>query len=628
MARGPWIIFNFGANVKPLQDGVAKAEATAKAGAKSATKSVAAVGAGVLAGGLATKGIGMATDFFTGAVKNAMAAEQANARFATTLRNIGHASDGTIKSVNDFLGVMSKQGAIAKGELRPAFETLLRSTGSVSKAEAALKVAMDTAAGSGKPLAAVSLAIGKAYNGSTGALQKLGIKTKEVVPNTAAMAAAQKGLRNALEALSTAQGAQTKALAAYNEAVKKHGAHSKEAIAANERLAAANARVAKGQERAKDAQDKVNSASEKTKSIGLSTNNVMKNLAATFKGQASKQADTAAGRMKNAQLQFKAFQTTLGTDLMPVLASLTDVLSKTLLPVLQTFGDILKKHPALIWPIVAAVIAWNIAMNANPLSLIVLAIIAFVGAIILAYKKVKWFHDAVDAFWQGLQTAWDGVLIVFRAVFNWIKTNWPLLLGILLGPFGLVVVLIIKNWDAIWAFLKAIPKTVAKLAVGMWHGISDAFHAVVDAVQNTWNAIWDWFSHIPGDIARAASGMWHGITDAFKSALNLLIDLWNRMHFKVGGWKVGPVSVPTIDVGLPHVPHLAQGGITRSEGLAWLHPAEVITPMSSMPRGDTYITVNVPPTANPLTVGKAVVDAIRAYENVAGTSWRMSPTGT
>ncbi|SFJ44315.1 Phage-related minor tail protein [Paenibacillus sp. UNC496MF] len=55
----------------------------------------------------------------------------------------------------------------------------------------------------------------------------------------------------------------------------------------------------------------------------------------------------------------------------------------------------------------------NAAMAANPIVLIVLGIAALVAGIIIAYKKVGWFRDAVNSLWDGLK---KGVSIVGNAV--------------------------------------------------------------------------------------------------------------------------------------------------------------------------------------------------------------------
>ena len=72
--------------------------------------------------------------------------------------------------------------------------------------------------------------------------------------------------------------------------------------------------------------------------------------------------------------------------------------------------------------------AVNIALDANPIGLVIIAIAALVGGVIFAYSHFKVFRDAVnDAF---------GVL---RAIGEWIGAHWQLIIGILLGPLGFVI---------------------------------------------------------------------------------------------------------------------------------------------------------------------------------------------
>jgi hypothetical protein len=59
-------------------------------------------------------------------------------------------------------------------ELRPAFQTLLNATGSLTKAQDGLQLALDVAAGTGKDLQSVSAALAKGFTGNTTALSRLG----------------------------------------------------------------------------------------------------------------------------------------------------------------------------------------------------------------------------------------------------------------------------------------------------------------------------------------------------------------------------------------------------------------------------------------------------------------------
>ncbi|MBQ1166405.1 hypothetical protein KBZ21_51305, partial [Streptomyces sp. A73] len=57
---------------------------------------------------------------------------------------------------------------------------------------------------------------------------------------------------------------------------------------------------------------------------------------------------------------------------------------------------------------------FNAVMSANPITLIVLAIVALGAAVIYAYKRWGWVRNVVQAAWRGIQTAalwaWNVVL--------------------------------------------------------------------------------------------------------------------------------------------------------------------------------------------------------------------------
>lgn len=79
----------------------------------------------------------------------------------------------------------------------------------------------------------------------------------------------------------------------------------------------------------------------------------------------------------------------------------------------------------------------NVALNANPISLIILAIAGLVAAFVIAYKKVGWFRDGVNAVWGAIKGA-------SIAVFNWFKgvfqKSWNAILPILTWPFRWMIV--------------------------------------------------------------------------------------------------------------------------------------------------------------------------------------------
>jgi len=170
--------------------------------------------------------------------------------------------------------------------------------------------------------------------------------------------------------------------------------------------------------------------------------------------------------------------------------------------------------------------------------LVVLAVAALIAIVVLAYEKVGWFRAAVDDAGHVAVAAFNAVKGVVMDVYNWVVQNWPYLIGALGGPFGEAAAFVILHWGEVVSF----------------------------------------FEGIPGQLVGVFDGMWHGITEAFRGAINALIDIWNDLHFTLPGINFLGVHVGGETIGVPQLPHLAEGGLITRTGLVYAHAGEAITP--------------------------------------------------
>jgi len=108
-------------------------------------------------------------------VKSAIEDEKAQTALATSLRNVAGANDTVISSVENYITKTALAVGVTDDQLRPSFDRLVRSTRDVEEAQRLQTLALDISAGSGKSLEAVSQALGKAYEGNTASLGRLGI---------------------------------------------------------------------------------------------------------------------------------------------------------------------------------------------------------------------------------------------------------------------------------------------------------------------------------------------------------------------------------------------------------------------------------------------------------------------
>ena len=170
------------ADTADLVKGLKNAEDTSstfgdKLGGAFKAVGVAAAAAGAAIGAMAIKA---AVD----GVKSAIEDEAAQAKLAKTLQNVTDATDLQIASVEKYIYQTSLATGITDDQLRPSFDRLLRSTQSVTEATRLQSLAIEIAAGTGKGLSQVTEALSKAYDGSFGALKKLGVPLDENIIKT------------------------------------------------------------------------------------------------------------------------------------------------------------------------------------------------------------------------------------------------------------------------------------------------------------------------------------------------------------------------------------------------------------------------------------------------------------
>jgi hypothetical protein len=173
MAGIPKVKITFDADLDELKKGTKQAEAEVDGFSSKVTKfgKAAAAAFAVAAAAAATYAVKLGVD----GVKAAIEDEAAQAKLAQTLTNVTGATNAQIKAVEDNILKMSLATGVADDALRPAMSRLARSTGDTEKSQALLSQALDISAATGKPLEAVANALGKAYEGNTTALGKLGL---------------------------------------------------------------------------------------------------------------------------------------------------------------------------------------------------------------------------------------------------------------------------------------------------------------------------------------------------------------------------------------------------------------------------------------------------------------------
>ncbi len=79
---------------------------------------------------------------------------------------------------------------------------------------------------------------------------------------------------------------------------------------------------------------------------------------------------------------------------------------------------------------------WALALG--PVGIVIAAIALVALGIFLLDKKFHFIRPTIQFFWNSI-----------KAIFEWIKSHWHLVVALLTGPIGVAVLLIIKHWDKV-----------------------------------------------------------------------------------------------------------------------------------------------------------------------------------
>lgn len=122
--------------------------------------------------------------------------------------------------------------------------------------------------------------------------------------------------------------------------------------------------------------------------------------------------------------------------------------------------------------------ALNIAMAANPVGMIALAIAALIAVGVLLYQN--W--STIGTFFS---TLWTNVKTTFMNFWNWIKSflsQWGTVILAVVAPFIGIPLLIVQHWSEIKAGLDSIWNKVKS-------SVSSAWASITTAVSNAWKSI-------------------------------------------------------------------------------------------------------------------------------------------
>lgn len=271
----------------------------------------------------------------------------------------------------------------------------------------------------------------------------------------------------------------------------------------------------------------------------------------------------------------------------------------------------------------AATLLWAAAqwvLNASvlgfPLVWILLAIVLVVAAVVLLVTHWSQVKQIAGVVWDHLKQfmGWlrnEGAKALeyigekfselgtwahqkIDELLNWLRSNWPLLLPIVLGPLGVVLAIVITHWDQIKrAFSDAVSFLQHEVVERFWSWAQSAWRTATQGVTNIvatwgedekrgWQNVFDGIRKLATTFKDDIVGTWNnlvsgvkslagGISDSlskpFHDGLNSAIGVINGFLSAVYGIPVIGGAISTAMHGFK-LPQFAQGGVTSGPSIA------------------------------------------------------------
>lgn len=168
----------------------------------------------------------------------------------------------------------------------------------------------------------------------------------------------------------------------------------------------------------------------------------------------------------------------------------------------------------------AAIAQWafNSSILANPITWVVVGIVAVVAALTLFFTKTKTGQQIWSNFVSWLKNAWQSLVQVAQTVWNAI-----------VQAFNTSVNAVKGAWNGISSFFSSLWQGIVQVTKSIWSSLTQFFSQIANAVKNAWNVLASFFSGLWDEIVSVAKNIWQGLVLFFSPLINAIASIWRSL---------------------------------------------------------------------------------------------------
>jgi hypothetical protein len=273
---------------------------------------------------------------------------------------------------------------------------------------------------------------------------------------------------------------------------------------------------------------------------------------------------------------------------------------------------------------------WNAALAANPIGIVVVAIIALIAVLAYLYNSNETVRNAINWLWAGLQQLggyiYGGLLAAWNALVGALSWVWDILVQV--GSF--IMGTFMSAWNAITSAMSPIISALGKL----WGALQKVFGGWLNQKGAEANVILGAIAYVAGVVWGAFAKLVEIIGGYLKPHIDNLIIIFTILWDLLGGaftavWQTLSASIVGVIDFISNfiiiLSDLVAGNITATEfmGLVWDEFAKLLTTLFlAMVNGVGKFTADLIRKA--FEAGKGILDGfIQWLSQLPGRAWTL-----